>query len=76
MTTNQQIAEELLSVLGNSENHNPALALKEVLQHLRKQLTLPYGASVWEDEKGMWYDAGRKDCLKEIDDICDELEVL
>jgi len=74
--TNKQIAEELLSVLCNSENHNPTLALKEVLQHLRKQLTLPYGASVWEDEKGMWYDAGREDCLKEIDDICDELEVL
>ena len=70
------IAEELLRVISNSQHHNTALALKEVLQHLRKQLTLPYGASVWEDEKGMWYDAGRKDCLKEIDAICEELEVL
>jgi len=76
MITNQKIAEELLEVLGNSQSHNTAWALKEVLQHLREKLTLPYGASVWEDEKGMWYDAGRKDCLKEIDDICDELEVL
>ena len=74
--TNQKIATELLEVLGNSQAHNPAWVLKEVLEKLREQLTLPYGASVWEDEKGMWYDAGRKDCLKEIDDICNELEVL
>ena len=46
------------------------------LKNLREQLTLPYGASVWKDEKGMWYDAGRKDCLKEIDGIIDELEKL
>jgi hypothetical protein len=47
--------------------------LQEVLQHLRQQLTLPRGVSVWEDEIGMWYDAGRDECLKEIDAICDEL---
>jgi len=74
--TNQQIAQELLEVLGNSQSHNTALALKEVLQHLRKQLTLPYGVSVWEDEKGMWYDAGRDECIKEISVISDELELL
>ncbi len=46
------------------------------LKNLREQLTLPYGVSVWEDENGMWYDAGRDECLKEIDGIIDELEAL
>jgi hypothetical protein len=73
---NQKIAEELLEVLMNSKEHNPAWALKEVLEKLREKLTLPYGVSVWEDEKGMLYDAGRKDCLKEIDEICEELKEL
>ena len=74
--TNKQIAQELLDVLMNIQSHNPAWLLQETLKHLRKQLTLPRGVSVWEDEKGMWYDAGRDECLKEIDAICDELELL
>jgi len=74
--TNQQRAEELLKVFWESQAHNPAWLLQETLQHLRKQLTLPRGVSVWEDEIGMWYDAGRDECLKEIDAICDELELL
>jgi hypothetical protein len=73
--TNQKIAQELLSVLCNSENHNPALALKETLQHLRKQLTLPYGVPDWGDAKN-YVDAGWNECLAEIDGICNELEVL
>ena len=74
MTTNQQIAEELLSVLGNSENHNPALVLKEVLEKLRKLMT---GSAInWEDEQGMMYEFGWTDCLKQIDAIVDELGVL
>jgi hypothetical protein len=47
---NKKIAEELLEVLMNSKEHNPAWALKEVLEKLREKLTLPYGVSVWEDE--------------------------
>ena len=70
MTTNQKIAEKLLEVLMNSQSHNPAWALQEVLQELRNQLTLPRGASV------LWYDVGRDDCLKQIDEICSELELL
>jgi hypothetical protein len=73
MTTNKERAEELLKVICKSEAHNTAWMLQEVLQQLRKQLTLPRGVSVWEDEIGMWYDAGRDECLKEIDAICDEL---
>ena len=74
LMTNQQIAEELLSVLVNSENHNPALALKEVLEKLRKLMT---GSALnWEDEQGMMYEFGWTDCLKQIDAIVDELEVL
>jgi hypothetical protein len=75
MTTNKQIAEELLSVLCNSENHNPALALKEVLEKLRNQLTLPNGVPDWGDAKN-YVDAGWNECLAEIDGICNELEVL
>jgi ubiquitin-protein ligase len=69
-------AQELLEVLMNSKHHNPALALQEVLVKLREQLTLPRGVSVWEDEKGMCYDAGRDECIKEISAIVDELELL
>jgi len=77
MTKNsKEQAQELLEVLMNSQSHNPAWALQEVLVKLREQLTLPRGVSVWEDEIGMWYDAGRDECLKEIDAICDELELL
>jgi hypothetical protein len=62
--TNQQIAEELLSVLGNSENHNPALALKETLEKLRKLMT---GSALdWEDEQGMMYEFGWNDCLQHL----------
>ena len=72
--TNQQIAEELLSVLCNSENHNPALALKETLEKLRELMT---GSTLnWEDEQGMMYEFGWTDCLKQIDAVCDELEAL
>jgi hypothetical protein len=73
--TNQQIAEELLSVLCNSENHNPALALKEVLQHLRDKLSGNDGLYI-NKNLNTYYLNGREDCLNEIDCIVDELEVL
>ena len=73
--TNQQIAEELLSVLCNSENHNPALALKEVLQHLRDKLSGQNPVN-FEDELNVMYVLGYDDCLKDIDCIIDELELL
>jgi uncharacterized protein (DUF2267 family) len=73
--TNQQIAEELLSVLCNSENHNPALALKEVLQHLRDKLSGQNSVN-FEDELNVMYVLGYDDCLKDIDCILDELDVL
>ena len=72
--TNQQNAKELLEVLGNSQSHNPAWVLKEVLEKLRELMT---GSALdWEDEQGMMYEFGWTDCLKQIDAICNELEVL
>jgi hypothetical protein len=73
--TNEQNAKELLEVLGNSQAHNPALALKEVLEKLRNQLTLPNGVPDWGDAKN-YVDSGWNECLAEIDAICNELEVL
>ena len=72
--TNQQNAKELLEVLGNSQSHNPAWVLKEVLEKLRELMT---GSALdWEDEQGMMYEFGWTDCLKQIDAICNELEAL
>ena len=75
LMTNQQIAEELLSVLVNSENHNPALALKEVLEKLRKLLSGNEGID-FSDEMSVMFHSGWDECLKQIDAIVDELEVL
>ncbi len=73
--TNEQIAKELLEVLGNSQSHNPAWALKEVLQHLREKLSGTTGLDI-HDEMNVMYECGWSDCLKEIDAICNELEAL
>ena len=70
--TNQQIAEEILRVLSNTEYHNTAWALKEVLEKLRELLS--NDSYNWEEEQGMMYSHGWEDCLKEIDGVCDELE--
>ena len=70
--TNQQIATELLEVLGNSKSHNPAWALKEVLEKLREKLS-GTNESV---ECQVSYVNGYDDCLKEISAIIDELELL
>jgi tRNA uridine 5-carbamoylmethylation protein Kti12 len=75
MITNQQRAQELLEVLGNSQSHNPAWALKEVLEKLREKLTLPNGVPDWGDAK-VYVDAGWNECLREIDDIANKLEAL
>jgi len=74
--TNQQIATELLEVLMNSENHNPAWALKEVLHHIREKLSGTNEGVDWRDECEVSYVNGYDDCLKEIDAIIDELELL
>ncbi len=73
--TNKERAEELLSVLMDSEHHNVALALKEVLEKLRGQLSDQNPAD-WKDELNILYVLGYDDCLKDIDAIIDELEVL
>jgi len=72
---NKKIAEELLEVLMNSKEHNPAWALKEVLEKLREKLTLPNGVPDWGDAK-VYVDAGWNECLREIDDIANKLEAL
>ena len=70
--TNQQIAEEILRVLSNTEYHNTAWALKEVLEKLRELLS--NDLYNWEEEQGMMYSHGWDYCLKEIDAVCEELE--
>jgi hypothetical protein len=75
MITNQQRAQELLEVLGNSQSHNPAWALKEVLEKLRNQLSGRNPVD-FKDELNVMYVLGYDDCLKDIDAICDELELL
>ena len=74
--TNQQIAQELLSVLGNSENHNTALALKETLEKLRELISGTNENVNWRDECAVSYVNGYDDCLHEIDKIVEELGVL
>jgi hypothetical protein len=73
--TNQQRAEELLKVICKSEAHNTAWMLQEVLQHLRKQLSGTNKVD-FTDELDVMFNAGWDECLKEIDAICDELELL
>ena len=72
---NQKIAQELLEVLMNSQSHNPSWVLKEVLEKLREKLTLPNGVRDWGDAK-VYVDAGWNECLREIDDIANNLETL
>jgi len=73
--TNQQRAEELLKVFWESQAHNPAWLLQEILQHLRKQLSGQNPVN-FNDELNIMYVLGYDECLKEIDAICDELELL
>ena len=73
--TNQQIAEELLRVISNSQHHNTALALKEVLEKLRELLSGNEGID-FSDEMSVMFHSGWDECLKQIDAIVDELEAL
>ena len=75
MTTNKERAEELLKVICKSEAHNTAWMLQEVLQHLRKQLSGQNPVD-FKDELNVMFNAGWDECLKEIDGIIDELELL
>ena len=69
--TNQQIAEELLKVLSNSQPHNPAWVVKETLEKLRELLSDADFTYDWGNMVHTTWD----DCLGKIDEICDELEV-
>ena len=69
---NQQIAEELLRVISNSQHHNTALALKETLEKLRELISGEDFTYDWGNMEHTTWD----DCLKQIDAVCDELEVL
>jgi len=73
--SNQEKAKELLKVICKSEAHNTAWMLQEVLQHLRKQLSGTNKID-FTDELDVMFNAGWDECLKEIDAICDELELL
>ena len=73
--SNQQRAEELLKVICKSEAHNTAWMLQEVLQQLRKQLSGTNKVD-FTDELDVMFNSGWDECLKEIDAICDELELL
>ena len=74
--TNQQIAEEILRVLSNSEYHNTAWALKEVLEKLRELISYSNENVDFKDELNVMYASGWGDALKQIDGVCDELEAL
>lgn len=74
--TNQQIAEELLRAISNSQNHNTALALKETLEKLRELISGTNENVNWRDECEVSYVNGYDDCLHEIDKIVEELGVL
>lgn len=74
--TNQQIAEEILRVLSNTEYHNTAWALKEVLEKLRELLSYSNENVDFKDELNVMYASGWGDALKQIDAVCDELEAL
>ena len=74
--TNQQIAEEILRVLSNTEYHNTAWALKEVLEKLRELISYSHENVDLNDELNVMYASGWGDALKQIDAVCDELEAL
>ena len=74
--TNQQVAEEILRVMSNTEYHNTAWALKEVLEKLRELLSYSNENVDFKDELNVMYASGWGDALKQIDAVCDELEVL
>lgn len=76
MTTNQQIAEELLRVISNSEHHNTAWALKETLEKLRELISGTNENVDWKDDCNVSYVNGWDDALHEIDAIIEELELL
>ena len=74
--TNQQVAEEILRVMSNTEYHNTAWALKEVLEKLRELLSYSNENVDFNDELNVMYASGWGDALKQIDAVCDELENL
>ena len=74
--TNQQIAEELLRVISNSEHHNTAWALKETLKKLRELISGTNENVNWRDCCNASYVNGYDDALHEIDKIIEELELL
>ena len=74
--TNQQIAEQILRVISNTEYHNTAWALKEVLEELRKLISYSNENVDFKDELNVMYASGWGDALKQIDAVCDELENL
>lgn len=74
--TDQQIAEQILRVISNTEYHNTAWALKEVLEELRKLISYSNENVDFKDELHVMYASGWGDALKQIDAVCDELEVL
>jgi hypothetical protein len=76
MTTNKQIAEELVGLLSTSEYHNIAWALKDTLEKMRELITGTNEHIDWNDECEVSYNCGWGDALKRIDAICDELEYL
>ena len=74
--TNQQIAEQILRVISNTEYHNTAWALKEVLEKLRELISYSNENVDFNDELNVMYASGWGDALKQIDAVCDELEAL
>jgi hypothetical protein len=77
MTKNsKEQAQELLEVLMNSKEHNPAWALQEVLVKLREHLAGTADNLDWRDECNSSYINGFDDCIVELNSIIEGLDDL
>lgn len=75
--TNQQIAKEVLYAYMNVEGiYSQTQILIHTLKELRKLISYSNGYVDFNDELNVMYASGWGDALKQIDAVCDELEVL
>ena len=75
--TNQQIAKEVLySYMDVEKDLSQPQILIHTLKELRKLISGTNENVDWQDELNVMYVNGWDDALKQIDAVCDELEVL
>lgn len=77
MTTNQQIAQEVLYAYMDVEKDlSQPKILIHTLEKLRKLISYSNENVDFKDELNVMYASGWGDALKQIDAVCDELETL